>query len=119
MPEQLSMLPALDALVAAPMRHDPAVNARASDPVTSFAAARQAREFAGTQCDLIERALRAHGPMSKDQLAARLRLDSVAVARRLSDLQRAGRAEPTGETRLSVSGRAERVWRVVVARVDA
>lgn len=93
------------------MRHDPAENARADDPVTSFAAARQAREFAGTQCELIERALRMYGAMSKDQIAVRLRLDSTAVARRLSDLQRAGRAEPTGETRLSVAGRHERVWR--------
>ena len=116
MPEQLSMLPALDALVAAPMRHDPAVNARASDPVTSFAAARQAREFAGTQCDTIHAALVEHGPMSKDQLASRLRLDGVAIARRLADLQRTGRAEPTTETRTSMAGRQERVWRATPAR---
>ena len=113
MPEQLSILPPLDALVAPPLPHDPAANARAGDPVTSFAAARQAREFSGTQCDLIEQALRSHGPMSKDQLASRLRLDGVAIARRLADLQRTGRAEPTTETRRSMAGRQERVWRVV------
>ena len=110
MPEQLSMLPALDALEPPPAVA-PAVNVRSFDPVTSFVAAKMAREFAGTQCDTIHACLREHGAMSKDQIAVRLRLDSVAVARRLSDLQRQGRAEPTGETRLSVAGRPERVWR--------
>jgi predicted HTH transcriptional regulator len=110
MPEQLSMLPALDAALHV---HDVAANVRASDPVTSFQAAREARAFASSQCDMIAAALRAHGPMSKDQLAARLRLDGVAIARRLADLQKAGRAVPTGETRPSVSGRSERVWRCV------
>lgn len=108
MNEQLSMLPALDSLVGI---HDPAANVRASDPVTSYEAARRSREFAGTQCDLIAAALLKHGPQSKDQLAARLRLDGVAIARRLADLQKAGRAVPTGETRASAAGRAERVWR--------
>lgn len=110
-PEQLSMLPALDASVIA--RPDPAANVRSSDPATSYAAARAARAFAGTQCDLIEACLRAHGPASKDQLASRLRLDGVAIARRLADLQRAGRAEPTGSTRQSTAGRQERVWRAL------
>ena len=110
MPEQLSMLPALDALVPPPAV-DPAVNVRSFDPVTSFVAAKMAREFAGTQCDTIHACLREHGPASKDQLASRLRLDGVAIARRLADLQRQGRAEPTGATRLSAAGRPERVWR--------
>ena len=109
--EQLSMLPALDALVAAAPAHDPAVNVRSFDPVTSFVAAKMAREFSSTQCDLIHAALVKQGPASKDQLAARLRLDGVAIARRLADLQRQGRAEPTGATRLSAAGRPERIWR--------
>lgn len=113
MPEQLSMLPALDALAGLPLAHDVAANVRASDPVTSFQAARAAREFASSQCDAIHAALMAHGPMSKDQIATRIRLDSVAVARRLADLQKQGRATPTGETRPSVSGRSERIWRGV------
>jgi hypothetical protein len=108
--EQLSMLPMLDRLVAVP-HVDPAANARASDPSTSYVAARMARAFAGTQCDLIEQALRKHGPASKDQLAAWLRLDGVAIARRLADLQKAGRAVPTDARRLSAAGRPERVWR--------
>lgn len=111
MPEQLSMLPALDASVV--VQHDVAANVRAGDPLTSYQAAASAREFACTQCDLIAAALAKFGPQSKDQLATRLRLDGVAIARRLADLQKAGRAEPTGETRPSVSGRAERVWRAV------
>jgi Predicted transcriptional regulator len=103
------MLPVLDALVL--HGHDPAANVRSADPVTSFIAARMAREFAGTQCDTIHACLREHGPASKDQLAARLRLDGVAIARRLADLKRQGRAEPTGATRLSAAGRPERVWK--------
>lgn len=108
MPEQLSMLPALDA-ACVPLP-DVAANVRASDPLTSFQAAQSAREFAATQCDQIAACLAKHGPQSKDQLASRLRLDGVAIARRLSDLAKAGRAVPTGETRPSVAGRAERVW---------
>jgi predicted ArsR family transcriptional regulator len=104
------MLPALDALV---VRHDPAANARAADPVTSFVAAKMAREFAGTQCDTIHACLREHGTASKDGIAVRTRLDATAVARRLADLQKQGRAAPTGDTRMSVSGRPERIWRAI------
>lgn len=108
MNEQLSMLPMLDAAVGAV---DVSANVRRTDPETSRAAARRANEFAGTQCDLILASLLRHGPASKDGLAARLRLDGVAVARRLADLQKRGEAAPTDERRLSMSGRPERVWR--------
>ncbi len=108
--EQLSMLPALDAAL---LPLDTSLNVRARDPETSRIAARRANEFAATQCDTIHAALTRHGPLSKDGIATRTRLDSVAVARRLADLQKAGRATPTGDLATSVSGRPERVWRAV------
>ena len=112
MPEQLSLtLDAAPGPSPAPAALDVAANVRAADPTTSFVAARMARAFAGTHCDLIHRSLVLAGPASKDQLAARLRLDGVAIARRLADLQKAGRAEPTDEKRTSAAGRPERVWR--------
>jgi hypothetical protein len=110
MNEQLSMLPVLDAALIAV---DTTANVRSRDPETSRVAARRANEFAATQCDTIHAALKRHGPMSKDRIASRVRLDSVAVARRLSDLQKAGRAAPTGDLATSVSGRPERVWRAI------
>jgi predicted ArsR family transcriptional regulator len=93
--------------------HEYGANVRADDPWTSFAAARAAAGFADSQCGRILCALTQHGPQSKDQLAARLGLDGVAVARRLSDLQRRGKAEPTEDKRKSGAGRWERVWRAV------
>lgn len=110
MPEQLSMLPLIDAAV---VHHDVAANVRASDPVTSFQAAREARAFASSQCDTIVDALRRYGPQSKDQLAARLRLESHAIGKRLPDLQKRGLAAPTGEVRRSASNRLERVWKAL------
>lgn len=112
MAEQLSMLPQLDAALA-PVEHDVAANVRAHDPVTSFVAARMAREFAQAQCDRILAVLKAHGPLSKDQIAARLRLEGHAIGKRLPDLQKRGLAVPTDEIRKSAANRPERVWRAL------
>ena len=48
--------------------------------------------------------------MNIDEIAKRTQLTSVQVARRTSDMHKRGMAEPTGSTRLSASGRNERVW---------
>jgi hypothetical protein len=40
-------------------------------------------------------------------------LSGVAVCRRLSELQKAGRITPTGRNVQSTAGRAEREWRLV------
>ena len=53
-----------------------------------------------------------HGPQTIDEIAKRTPLNSVQIARRLSECDRRGLAEPTGLCRLSASGRMERVWRV-------
>lgn len=88
--------------------------ARVLDPVTSHMAAAQAKEMAARHHGLILDVLRKHGPMCKDGIAAKLRgLDGVAVCRRLTELQRAGKITTTGKNVTSASGRAEREWAAI------
>lgn len=88
---------------------DPRTKARATDPATSHAAAAQAN-FAAAHRGKILAALAA-GPATAEELSRRCGLRYEAVSRRLSELERAGQAEPTGETRMGSAGRAMRVWR--------
>ena len=86
---------------------------RSTDPETSKAAGRAAREtgLVGRHERLILEALAA-GPGTKDEIAGRTaELSEQQVARRMHGLHRAGLVEPTGTTRPSRSGRPERVWR--------
>lgn len=87
--------------------------ARRADPPTSHAAAAEARELAQRHRDIIVAALKAHGPASKDGIAARTRLTGVMVARRTVELQRAGLIRDTGKRAPSTAGRPERVWEAV------
>jgi predicted ArsR family transcriptional regulator len=89
--------------------------ARRTDPATSKAAARAAVELRAQHQALILEALKRHGPLGKDAIAARTRLTGVQVCRRLTELQRDKLIEPTGQTVTSTSGRAEREWRLVEA----
>jgi len=101
------------------------VHARAADPLTSHVAAARAREFAAGHVEIILAALQDHGPQTLDEIAKRTRLTSVQIARRLADMRPVsddcphgkGLAEPTGETRLSASGRPERVWRALIPKI--
>lgn len=88
---------------------------RRSDPATSKAAGRAAREtgLVGRHEQLILDALEL-GPGTKDEIAARTgELTEQQVARRMCGLKRAGLVQDTGDRRASASGNAERVWRVV------
>lgn len=90
---------------------------RRSDPETSKAAGRAAREtgLVGRHERLILEALAA-GPGTKDEIAGRTgELSEQQVARRMHGLHRAGLVEPTGTTRPSLSGRPERVWKATAA----
>ena len=89
---------------------EPHCHARRSDPETSHEAAARVREFGPGHCATILAVLREHGPQTIDEIAKRTHLTAVQVARRLPDLEKYGKAAPTGETRLSASGRQERVW---------
>ena len=92
---------------------DDGPRARQSDPWTSHAAAHRAAEFAGTHTDIILACLMRHGPQTIDEIAKRTPLNSVQIARRLSECDRRGLAEPTGLCRMSASGRMERVWKCI------
>lgn len=87
--------------------------ARRTDPVTSHQAAESAAELQARQHRVILSALKQFGPSSKDRIAVLTRLTGVQVCRRLPELERRQLAIPTGETAPSVSGRAERIWRLV------
>ena len=86
--------------------------ARRRDPSTSHDAALQAKELAARHNRLILDCLRTHGPLGKDGIAARTQLTGVQVARRLSELEKAGKAFPTGKAAPSTTGRSEREWRL-------
>lgn len=83
-------------------RTDPDTSKQAAERVSNFAAG----HYAGIRCALVI------GPATIYEIAARTGLDHVAVARRLSEMQRAGIAAPTSETRPGPTGRQCRVWTV-------
>jgi len=89
---------------------DTHAHCRASDPITSKEAAGRVREFAKGQCAEILALLKRYGPMSPEQIAAHIDIDSYSVRKRLSDLQHAGKASPNGMTCSTVSGRRQRIW---------
>lgn len=84
---------------------------RATDPVTSFEAADQAKDLASKHHKVICEALKA-GAMGKDGIAAATGLDGNQVARRLPELAKMGFIELTGNKTQSKSGRSEREWRL-------
>lgn len=92
---------------------EPRTLARRTDPATSHAAAARVNEFAGSHRAQVLAALKLHGPMTADQIATRTRLQSQQVNKRLPECQRLGLAAPTGDERLSASGRPERVWKAL------
>lgn len=61
---------------------------------------------------IILRALREHGALGKDAIAARTPLDRAAVCRRLVELRREGLVRLTGRVVTSTSGKYEREWEV-------
>jgi len=86
--------------------------ARASDPVTSHAAADSARELQARHHRIILAALEAHGPAGKDRIATLTALTGVQICRRLVELERMGKAKTTGRNVTSTAGRQEREWAV-------
>ena len=91
--------------------HPPA--ARRVDPSTSHQAAADAKALQARHHRLILECLREHGALGKDGIGARTCITGVAVARRMSELERAGRVRWTGRTVASTAGRSEREWEAV------
>lgn len=87
--------------------------ARKNDPFTSKQAAERVHEFASTHYEEILDALQRNGPASPERLAELTGIDRFAICRRLPELERAGKAMPTGETVPTKAGRSQRVWEAV------
>lgn len=87
--------------------------ARASDPETSKAAARQCKALRADHHQKIVAALRRLTTANADEIAQYCDLDRVQVGRRLNELERAGLVRKTGETRPTASGRAACCYGVV------
>jgi len=85
---------------------------RASDPIESFEAADSIKDVASNQYQVILDCLSKHGPLGKDGIAARSKLDSVQVSRRVSEMKAIGLIKLTGNTVKSNSGRTEREWTI-------
>lgn len=85
---------------------------RANDPVTSHVAASMASGMAERHREIIFEALISLREATIDELAKVTRLTSVQIARRLPEMKEDCRAETTGETRPSLAGRPQRVWRL-------
>lgn len=85
--------------------------ARASDPRTSHEAAARMRKAASEQAAKVLYALTQLGEGGAEQIGHLCGLLPHAVRRRLPELQEAGYVEPTGETRRTLGGRSERIWR--------
>ena len=85
--------------------------ARATDAITSFQAADSIKDVAKMHQEVIVAALQRFGPMGKDYIATHTGLQSNQVARRLSELEKMGLIELTGNQVKSASGRNEREWR--------
>lgn len=84
---------------------------RASDPATSFAAARQAAYRVGTHKARIFDVLQSHGmPLTYEEIAKLSGLEPHAVARRLPDLEADGKVVPTDKTRKTRNGTEARLW---------
>lgn len=85
--------------------------ARATDPATSHAAARSAKKAAAAHVEMICDALeRREIALSCERIAEIVGLDSIAVTRRMRDMERAGlvRRDGIGQNR---AGRAVTLWR--------
>jgi predicted ArsR family transcriptional regulator len=84
---------------------------RRTDPVTSKAAAADAKTFRGEHHAAILEAL-SHGPAGASGIAARCGLGPHQIGKRLHELAKCGRISETGNIVTSASGRGEREWRV-------
>ena len=101
-----TFLPFLDPELPVPM---PVPAARATDPAPSHEAAEGAKDFSANHNDRILEALQL-GPASKTELWRRTSISDVAIARRCSDLVKAGKLIVISEDGKSLTGNRERVY---------
>jgi transcription initiation factor IIE alpha subunit len=93
---------------------EPRKLARRADPATSQLAASRVHEFAGTHHAKILEAMGDIGrPMGAEQIAAYTSIDAYQIRKRLPELERAGLVRSFDQTRVTASGRQERLWGLV------
>ena len=92
--------------------------ARNSDPHTSLEASLSAKELARRHGVLIYKTLKDHGPMGKDEISKASGLEPNQVARRMSEIEKAGLVKLTGRTVESKSGRKEREWEAIPVKQE-
>ena len=95
---------------------EPRTMARRTDPRTSKQAASQARDLQSKHHSQIIGALAMGLPLAAEQIAAYIQVNSVAVNRRLAELERAGLIERTDLRHKNASGRWAMKWREVTSR---
>lgn len=88
-------------------------HAHRHDPDTSVEAARAAQGMADQHKAIIWTELLFFGDMTSQEIADKCELDYHQVARRMSEMKRAGEVQDSGERRPSPSGRRACVWRLV------
>lgn len=93
-------------IINAPARYPYEAGYRDTD--TSREAAE--RVDAGTLRGKVLDAIRAHGPLTADETADRLRLDKLSIRPRCTELRELGKLEDSGVRRLNASGRRAIVW---------
>jgi predicted transcriptional regulator len=96
-----------------PLFEPVAPRARVADPSTSHDAAASMHEAAGLQRRILVNLLRAHGPMTADELDILADWRPTTAGRRLAECERLGAVQRTGATRPTRSGRAAEVWAAV------
>jgi transcription initiation factor IIE alpha subunit len=84
---------------------------RNNDPITSYEASDKV-DFAGDHIDIILDCLTKHGPLGKDGIANKTKLDGNQIARRLSEMKKLNFIELTGNLVKSNSNCNEREWRL-------
>ena len=95
---------------------DPKKHARKADPITSQMASEKAGKLAHQHCAEIKRVLDEVYPdgLNFEEISKRVGFQQTTqVSRRMVDLERQGRAERTGETRQTSSGRQAQIWKAV------
>jgi hypothetical protein len=82
---------------------------------TSHAAAERIAPVAGTIREKVLACLRTGGPLTTDQIAARINHPYVSVQPRVSELKADGKVEDSGQRRIGQWGVANIVWKIVKA----
>lgn len=95
------------------LNYQPHAHRRRSDPDTSREAAHMIESAVDAICGKLLAAFRAHGAMTRNEVARHVALSDYQVSKRLSDLKNAGLLIDSGLRRAGSTGRQQIVWRAL------